>query len=111
VFVGCEAKDTVRLRAETLAERSAGRKKPPAGHKPPEGVSIPAPPECYPTRRADEQGGAPIVALLLQGQLSHGSCDHEAQALHADCSPVSMSYSRRVVQRQEISSPFLITFS
>jgi hypothetical protein len=44
---------------------SAGHKKPPAGHTPPEGASAHAPSGHLPTRRAYEHGGVSIAALLI----------------------------------------------
>src|SRR5882724_4798461 len=50
---------------------NARHKKPPPGHKLPEGASAYAPPGHSPTRRADQRGGVSIAALLLQGLLLH----------------------------------------
>jgi hypothetical protein len=46
-------------------------KKPPPGHKLPEGASADAPPGHSPTRRAYQRGGVSIAELLLQGLLLH----------------------------------------
>jgi Peptidase family M23 len=62
-----------------------------------------APSGTCPRRHAYEPGGVSIAALLIARAAATRSSDHEARTLHACCSQLYMSCSRRVVQRQEIS--------
>jgi hypothetical protein len=80
-----------------MAPGSAGHKKPPAGHPSPEGVSAPAPPGYLPTRRAYEQGGVSIAALLCKGLLPDRSSCQEVLGFTRP-THVYMSHSGLVVK-------------
>ncbi len=72
-----------------IEQERARHKKPPSGHKHPEGVSVHAPPGNQPTRRAYLQGGVSTAELLLEGLLPYGYPCNERWAF----APTTIKYS------------------